>query len=63
MDKDSFDHDEPIFLSHVLRNFIEETFPWKCLKKAEAFLSHVLRNFIEEANETAMSSQPMMRDS
>ena len=38
-----------VFLSHVLRNFIEDDEDiCKELWKYEAFLSHVLRNFIEE---------------
>ncbi len=45
-----------IFLSHVLRNFIEEwaTRPSPATS-ARLFLSHVLRNFIEEAKKNGES--------
>ena len=36
------------FLSHVLRNFIEESIPHVTNMCNRRFLSHVLRNFIEE---------------
>ena len=49
------------FLSHVLRNFIEEpTITLAAVSHVE-FLSHVLRNFIEERRSTARS--PRTRDS
>ena len=39
------------FLSHVLRNFIEEIqAPKPHHRNRQKFLSHVLRNFIEDAN-------------
>ena len=36
------------FLSHVLRNFIEELQPYMSIQYFAQFLSHVLRNFIED---------------
>ena len=40
------------FLSHVLRNFIEEkAIPKPTAIKKCKFLSHVLRNFIEEVED------------
>ena len=38
----------PPFLSHVLRNFIEERLRYHVFLVTGQFLSHVLRNFIEE---------------
>ena len=42
------------FLSHVLRNFIEECYATaECSASGRKFLSHVLRNFIEERAQCA----------
>ena len=38
------------FLSHVLRNFIEDRVGVSVVECDTRFLSHVLRNFIEEEN-------------
>ena len=46
-----------IFLSHVLRNFIEDVREWDSWRADNPqFLSHVLRNFIEESNATVSNS-------
>ena len=42
--------DGDIFLSHVLRNFIEDQSVGRGQCGQCEFLSHVLRNFIEDAN-------------
>ena len=42
---------ERAFLSHVLRNFIEDASPSGVFNPKQTFLSHVLRNFIEDANQ------------
>ena len=44
------------FLSHVLRNFIEELQRLESAQQEMRFLSHVLRNFIEE-----LISPPMQK--
>ena len=44
------------FLSHVLRNFIEDASDGDTSPSRNSFLSHVLRNFIEESNAGAWPS-------